>query len=98
MLIWVIDLGHVGCKILSIGFFCGSSLLSLLYPPQTSLLCVALLCVMCSCVFVTFAYGVSDQMCHLIISIPKLYTFLLTLYKVLLILCKICKQNNYNKS
>ena len=37
---------------------------------------LALLCVVFSCVFVTFPYGVSGQFWYLIISIPDLYLLL----------------------
>ena len=37
---------------------------------------LALLCVMFSCGFVTFPYGISSQVCYLIVSIPDLYILL----------------------
>ena len=36
-------------------------------------LCFVLLCVMFSCVFVTFPYDASGQVCYLILLIPDLW-------------------------
>ena len=66
------------------GFFCGSSLLFMFHV----CLCYAVLfvpcnlvvtcwgkdlCVMFSCVFVTFPYGVPGQVWYLTVSIPDIY-------------------------
>ena len=36
---------------------------------------LVLLCVIFSCVFVTFLYGVSGQVCYLIVLLPDIYFF-----------------------
>ena len=46
-------------------------------------------CVTCPCVFVTFQYGVSDQECYLIVSLPEHFANFKTFNKVLRISCQI---------
>ena len=57
---------------------------------------LALLCVMFSCVFVTFPYGVPGQVWYLIISIPDLclFYFLLHVFHSKVISWNICKKND----
>ena len=72
LLLWILFVSCISCLSLSYCLVCSCSLEVTCWEVADLL---ALSCVMDSCVFVTFPYGVLDQVWYLIVSNPDLCLF-----------------------